>query len=153
VRRKTWKRAELPGNLKRVRDGPYLPFEEVLGAERNGIAFVPGVPFRWEHQGIRRGVWTNLAPSFDVGADALRNGDTDTPTLVFTFPSYRSFPELGAYFVTGNHEKFSDTLKYLDAVSRTGAKEKELSHDYPRKDCQRISKNQFLAHRPGPGVV
>jgi hypothetical protein len=79
-------RAELPGNLKRVRDGPYFPFEEVLGAERDGIALVPEVPFRWEHQGIRRGVWTNLAPSFDVGAHALRNGDTGTAVFGLYLP-------------------------------------------------------------------
>jgi predicted MPP superfamily phosphohydrolase len=31
-------------------------------------------------------------------------------------------PALGAYFVAGNHEEFSDPKKYLDAVSRTGVR-------------------------------
>jgi predicted MPP superfamily phosphohydrolase len=31
-------------------------------------------------------------------------------------------PPFGAYFVTGNHEEFSDRTKYLEAVSRTGVR-------------------------------
>ena len=31
-------------------------------------------------------------------------------------------PPFGAYFVTGNHEEFSDATKYLDAVSRSGVR-------------------------------
>jgi hypothetical protein len=46
-------RTELPGNVESIRDGPYPPFEKVLGTKRNGIAFVPEVPFCWEHEAIR----------------------------------------------------------------------------------------------------
>ena len=46
-------RTELPGNVESIRDGPYLPFEKVLGTKRNGIAFVPEVPFCWEHEAIK----------------------------------------------------------------------------------------------------
>ena len=46
-------RAELTWNIECIRDGPYLPFEKVLGTKRNGIAFVPEVPFCWEHEAIR----------------------------------------------------------------------------------------------------
>ena len=31
-------------------------------------------------------------------------------------------PSLGTYFVTGNHEEFADSTKYLEAVSRSGIK-------------------------------
>ena len=46
-------RTELPGNAESICDGPHLPFEKVLGTKRNGIAFVPEVPFCWEHEAIR----------------------------------------------------------------------------------------------------
>jgi len=50
MRRKIWDVPSFLGNLKCDRDGPF-PSEKVLGAERNGIAFVPEAPFRWEHHG------------------------------------------------------------------------------------------------------
>ena len=42
----------------------------------------------------------------------------DAITLAAPWEGFK--PPLGAYFVTGNHEEFSDPSKYLDAVAGTG---------------------------------
>lgn len=45
---------------------------------------------------------------------------TRVDTSAVTAPWKEISPPLGKYFVTGNHEEFSDPTKYLDAVSSVG---------------------------------
>jgi len=47
---------------------------------------------------------------------------TKVEPLSLAAPWKEFSPRLGTYFVTGNHEEFSDTSKYLEAVSRAGVR-------------------------------
>ena len=60
-----------------------------------------------------------------LGADVVFfSGDlfdgTKVDALRLVSPLKRLSPQFGSYFVTGNHEEFSDPTKYLDALKNSG---------------------------------
>jgi predicted MPP superfamily phosphohydrolase len=55
-----------------------------------------------------------------IGGDLYDGEATDLNGLAQPFSNIN--PPLGVYFITGNHEEFSDKTKYLDAVKRAGIK-------------------------------
>jgi uncharacterized protein len=62
-----------------------------------------------------------LSPDVVFLPGDLFDGTTaDLDTLVAPWKGYS--PPFGTYFVTGNHEEFSDRTKYLNAVSRSGVR-------------------------------
>jgi predicted MPP superfamily phosphohydrolase len=55
-----------------------------------------------------------------IGGDLYDGTKVDEDRLAA--PLTNLSPPLGAYFIEGNHEEFSDPKKYLDAISRTGVR-------------------------------
>jgi uncharacterized protein len=99
---------------------------------------LPGLPASWRgrvaalitdtHLGHVRGqgfVSRIVAKLIKVGADVVFiSGDffdgTKVDPNLLTAPWKLLEPKFGSYFVTGNHEEFSDPSKYLDAINRSG---------------------------------
>ena len=99
---------------------------------------LPGLPASWRgrvaalitdtHLGHVRGprfVDRIVAKLRQVGADVVFiSGDlfdgTKVDPILLAEPWKHLAPKFGAYFVTGNHEEFSDPTKFLDAINRSG---------------------------------
>ena len=62
---------------------------------------------------------TRLGPDVVFLTGDLYDG-TKVDAVTLAAPWKEFSPLLGAYFITGNHEEFSDPSKYLDALSRAG---------------------------------
>jgi uncharacterized protein len=77
----------------------------------NGLAFMRRIIARLAH----------LKPDVVFLTGDLYDG-TKVDAAVLAAPWKDLSPPLGAYFVTGNHEEFSDPSKYLEAVSGTGVR-------------------------------
>ncbi len=98
---------------------------------------LPGLPASWRgrvaalvtdfHLGHVRGIGfiTRVVSKLGkIGADIVFiSGDlfdgTKADLNLLTAPWKRLTPRFGSYFVTGNHEEFSDPKKYLDAISHS----------------------------------
>jgi uncharacterized protein len=99
---------------------------------------LPGLPASWRgrvaalitdtHLGHVRGlgfVSRLVAKLRKLGADVVFiSGDffdgTKVDPNLLTAPWKLLAPRFGKYFVTGNHEEFSDPAKYIDAIDRSG---------------------------------
>jgi predicted MPP superfamily phosphohydrolase len=75
----------------------------------NGIAFMRRIVARL----------TRLGPDVVFLTGDLYDG-TKVDADILAAPWKELSPPLGAYFITGNHEEFSNPSKYLDAVRRAG---------------------------------
>jgi predicted MPP superfamily phosphohydrolase len=64
---------------------------------------------------------TRLGPDVVFLTGDLYDG-TKVDAVTLAAPWKELSPPLGAYFITGNHEEFSNPSKYLDAVSRAGVR-------------------------------
>ena len=62
---------------------------------------------------------TRLQPDIVFITGDLYDGGKVDPDQV-TAPLKKLSTKFGAYFVTGNHEEFSDSTKYLDAIKGSG---------------------------------
>ena len=62
---------------------------------------------------------TRLQPDIVFITGDLYDGGKVDPDQVAA-PLKNLSPRFGAYFVTGNHEEFSNSANYLDAISRSG---------------------------------
>ena len=98
---------------------------------------LPGLPASWRgrvaalvtdaHLGHVRGIGfisRIVSKLSQIGADIVFiSGDLFDGTRVdlnrLTAPWKHLTPRFGSYFVTGNHEEFSDRSKYLDAINRS----------------------------------
>ncbi len=101
---------------------------------------LPNLPASWRgrvaalvsdtHLGHVRGYWfmrrlvaklARLRPDIVfIGGDMYDGTAADTYRLATPWAKFSA--PLGTYFVTGNHEEFSDSAKYLDAVKQSGVR-------------------------------
>jgi predicted MPP superfamily phosphohydrolase len=77
----------------------------------------------WGHRFVRRivAMLTRLRPDIVFIGGDLYDG-TLARVHELAAPWAQLVAPLGAYFVTGNHEEFSDHTKYLDAVQQSGVR-------------------------------